>query len=75
MSSRTGIPYFAPYLIEDTPLSVLDLPSGKHRVAVIRQEGSNGDREMQAALLAAGLEPWVNMRDLLGGAPIHLNSL
>ena len=33
-----------------------------------REEGSNGDREMAAALWAAGLEPWdVTMSDLLAG--------
>ncbi len=37
-------------------------------VAVLREEGSNSDREMAAALLAAGLEPWdVTMSDLLAG--------
>ena len=40
----------------------------RHRVAVVRQEGSNGDREMLAAFHAAGLEAWdVNMYDLLNG--------
>jgi phosphoribosylformylglycinamidine synthase len=38
------------------------------RVAVIRQEGSNGDREMLAALHAAGIEAWdIHMRDLTSG--------
>eukprot|EP00326_Haptolina_ericina_P037336 CAMPEP_0181236458 /NCGR_PEP_ID=MMETSP1096-20121128/38191_1 /TAXON_ID=156174 ORGANISM="Chrysochromulina ericina, Strain CCMP281" /NCGR_SAMPLE_ID=MMETSP1096 /ASSEMBLY_ACC=CAM_ASM_000453 /LENGTH=887 /DNA_ID=CAMNT_0023331649 /DNA_START=70 /DNA_END=2734 /DNA_ORIENTATION=- len=38
-------------------------------VAVLRQEGSNGDREMAAALHAGGLEPWdVSMTDLISGA-------
>jgi phosphoribosylformylglycinamidine (FGAM) synthase-like amidotransferase family enzyme len=40
----------------------------KPRVAVLRQEGSNGDREMTAAFFAAGFEVWdVNMHDLLKG--------
>eukprot|EP01035_Chromulina_nebulosa_P023482 gene23482-30441_t len=40
----------------------------KHRVAVIRQEGSNGDREMLSAFHAAGFEAWdVNMQDLISG--------
>eukprot|EP00262_Sarcandra_glabra_P004219 TRINITY_DN1518_c0_g3_i3.p1 TRINITY_DN1518_c0_g3~~TRINITY_DN1518_c0_g3_i3.p1 ORF type:complete len:535 (-),score=84.68 TRINITY_DN1518_c0_g3_i3:316-1881(-) len=40
----------------------------KPKVAVIREEGSNGDREMAAALYAAGFEPWdVTMSDLLSG--------
>jgi len=43
------------------------------RVAVIREEGSNGDREMAAALLMAGFEVWdVNMHDLkTGTASLH----
>ncbi|XP_050236301.1 probable phosphoribosylformylglycinamidine synthase, chloroplastic/mitochondrial [Mercurialis annua] len=41
----------------------------KPKVAVIREEGSNGDREMAAALYATGFEPWdVTMSDLLRGA-------
>ena len=35
---------------------------------MLRQEGSNGDREMLSAFHAAGLEAWdVNMNDLLQG--------
>ncbi|KAM5152249.1 phosphoribosylformylglycinamidine synthase [Mantella aurantiaca] len=38
------------------------------RVGVVREEGSNGDREMAAALLMAGFEVWdVTMEDLLSG--------
>lgn len=41
----------------------------KPKVAIIREEGSNGDREMAAAFYAAGFEPWdVAMSDLLKGA-------
>jgi len=37
-------------------------------VAILREEGSNGDREMAAAFHAAGFEPWdVTMSDLLAG--------
>ncbi len=33
-----------------------------------REEGSNGDREMAAAVHAAGMEPWdITMSDLLAG--------
>lgn len=40
----------------------------KHKVAVIRQEGSNGDKEMLSAFLSAGFEAWdVSVSDLLGG--------
>lgn len=42
--------------------------SSKPKVAIIREEGSNGDREMSAMVLAAGFEPWdVAMSDLLQG--------
>lgn len=38
------------------------------QVAIIREEGSNGDREMAAAMYVAGLEPWdITMSDLLAG--------
>ncbi|EPS62326.1 hypothetical protein M569_12463, partial [Genlisea aurea] len=41
----------------------------KPRVAVLREEGSNGDREMAAAFHSAGFEPWdVTMSDLLRGS-------
>eukprot|EP00238_Polyblepharides_amylifera_P004266 CAMPEP_0196596182 /NCGR_PEP_ID=MMETSP1081-20130531/84635_1 /TAXON_ID=36882 /ORGANISM="Pyramimonas amylifera, Strain CCMP720" /LENGTH=1408 /DNA_ID=CAMNT_0041921059 /DNA_START=152 /DNA_END=4378 /DNA_ORIENTATION=+ len=40
----------------------------KPKVAIIREEGSNGDREMAAAMHTAGLEPWdVTMSDLQNG--------
>ena len=36
------------------------------RVAILRQEGTNGDREMAAAFYLAGMDPWdVCMSDLL----------
>ena len=39
--------------------------SGNPRVAVLREKGTNGDREMIAAFYAAGLDPWdVSMSDL-----------
>ncbi|MFH1292024.1 MAG: phosphoribosylformylglycinamidine synthase [bacterium] len=38
----------------------------KPKVAIIREEGSNGDREMASAFYLAGFEPWdVCMHDLL----------
>ena len=47
----------------------------RHRVAVVRQEGSNGDREMLAAFHAAGLEAWdVNMYVLLTHTITHSNT-
>lgn len=42
-------------------------------MAIIREEGSNGDREMAAAIYTAGMEPWdVTMTDLLS-SKITLN--
>jgi len=39
------------------------------KVAVIREEGTNGDREMSAALFMAGFEVWdITVQDLLNGA-------
>jgi len=36
------------------------------KVAIIREEGTNGDREMAAACYTAGFEPWdISMSDLL----------
>ncbi|CAD6261940.1 unnamed protein product [Miscanthus lutarioriparius] len=44
------------------------IASSKPKVAIIREEGSNGDREMAAAFHAAGFEPWdITMSDLLAG--------
>lgn len=53
-----------------TPASVLEAPvSSKPKVAIVREEGSNGDREMAAAFHLAGFEAWdVNMKDLISGA-------
>lgn len=40
----------------------------KHKVAIIRQEGSNGDKEMISAFISAGFEAWdVSVSDLLSG--------
>ncbi|GJM96398.1 hypothetical protein PR202_ga13228 [Eleusine coracana subsp. coracana] len=44
------------------------MASSKPKVAIIREEGSNGDREMAAAFYASGFEPWdITMSDLLAG--------
>ncbi|XP_058099874.1 probable phosphoribosylformylglycinamidine synthase, chloroplastic/mitochondrial [Magnolia sinica] len=55
---------FTPQFTDEKWMAV----SSKPKVAVIREEGSNGDREMSAALYAAGFEPWdIAMSDLLSG--------
>jgi len=60
-----------PYKLTYTPSPTADAvlsASRKHRVAIVRQEGSNGDREMAAAFHMAGFEAWdVHMSDLLDG--------
>ena len=40
----------------------------KHEVAILREEGSNGDREMTSAFYLAGFKPWdITMTDLIEG--------
>jgi phosphoribosylformylglycinamidine synthase len=63
LASRRAPTWNIPYQVAPTP----ELTS-RHRVAVLREEGTNGDREMAAAVNAAGFEPWdVTMSDLLDG--------
>ena len=74
LASRTSPPYALSFSVEDTESRLLDLPrTEKPKVAIIREEGSNGDREMAAAFYAAGFDVWdVTMTDLLEGRQ-HLN--
>lgn len=55
------------YSLSFTPLpTILKSPESSMKVAVVRQEGSNGDREMISAFHMAGFEAWdVHMSDLL----------
>eukprot|EP00878_Enallax_costatus_P000493 GHUV01000586.1.p1 GENE.GHUV01000586.1~~GHUV01000586.1.p1 ORF type:complete len:953 (+),score=239.62 GHUV01000586.1:313-2859(+) len=67
LKSRTApkwvLPFTPSYTAADNVSS-----TDKVRVAVIREEGSNGDREMAAAVYAAGMEPWdITMSDLIAG--------
>eukprot|EP00448_Togula_jolla_P003612 CAMPEP_0170614120 /NCGR_PEP_ID=MMETSP0224-20130122/24630_1 /TAXON_ID=285029 /ORGANISM="Togula jolla, Strain CCCM 725" /LENGTH=1283 /DNA_ID=CAMNT_0010939755 /DNA_START=66 /DNA_END=3917 /DNA_ORIENTATION=+ len=63
--ARKVPPYNLSFVPEPTPTAALS-SSRKQRVAIIRQEGSNGDREMAAAFHMAGFEAWdVHMTDLL----------
>ncbi len=64
LRNRVGPQYTVSFKCVPIDLSL----RSNHRVAVIRQEGSNGDREMLSAFYAAGFDAWdVNMRDLLDG--------
>jgi phosphoribosylformylglycinamidine synthase len=65
--NRKGPVFQIPFTPRPTENALL---KGKNRprVAVIREEGSNGDREMVSAFFLAGFEPWdVTMTDLLQG--------
>jgi len=57
------------YNISFVPEETSDIFSGKYikpKVAILREEGSNGDREMTSAFFAAGFDVWdVTMTDLL----------
>jgi phosphoribosylformylglycinamidine synthase len=68
---RQGPAYHLPFTPQPTAPAILARPA-KPKVAILRDEGSNSDREMSAAFLSAGFEPWdVSMTDLLAGR-IHL---
>jgi phosphoribosylformylglycinamidine synthase len=59
--------YLFSFIPEPTPANILE-SADRPKVAVIREEGSNGDREMISALYLAGFEPWdVTMSDLIEG--------
>ncbi len=65
---RTGPTYHIPFVPEPTPPQLLT-KRDKPRVAILRDEGSNSDREMSSAFYAAGFEPWdICMNDLLSGS-------
>ncbi len=64
---RPGRNYHLTFEPLPTPALLLDRED-KPKVAIMREEGSNGDREMTSAFYAAGFEPWdVTMTDLLRG--------
>ena len=64
---RKGPSYVIPFSPKPTSDTILARAS-KPKVAIIREEGSNGDREMVSAFYLAGFEPWdVTMADLLQG--------
>lgn len=67
LKSRRAPQWNLTYTPVPTDDSILKL-EGKHKVAILRQEGSNGDREMISAFLSAGFEAWdVTVSDLLNG--------
>jgi phosphoribosylformylglycinamidine synthase len=62
---RKGPQYVLTFAPKNTPQTLLER-NDKPKVAIIREEGSNGDREMASAFYQAGFETWdVTMTDLL----------
>lgn len=63
--SRTAPKYELTFTPEPTP-QILIKRDTKPKVAILREEGSNGDREMAAAFYLAGFEVWdICMQDLI----------
>ena len=62
---RPGPDYTLSFDPQDTPAALLER-NEKPKVAIIREEGSNSDREMTSAFYQAGFEPWdIAMTDFL----------
>jgi phosphoribosylformylglycinamidine synthase len=67
LRSRKAPAWSLTYAPAATAPALLERPA-KPKVAILREEGSNGDREMTSAFYAAGFEPWdVTMSDLRAG--------
>lgn len=70
---QSGLKYDVPFMPHVTSQEILNAID-KPKVAILREEGSNSDREMSSAFYAAGFEPWdVTMTDLLTGKVKDLN--
>ncbi len=64
---RKGPGYIIPFEPQLTPTHLLEAKD-KPEVAILREEGSNGDREMTSAFYQAGFRPWdITMTDLIRG--------
>lgn len=67
LHNREGLSYEVSFVPEETPNEIISADN-KPKVAILREEGSNGDREMTSAFFASGFEPWdVSVNDLLDG--------
>jgi phosphoribosylformylglycinamidine synthase len=67
LRTRTGPEFHIPFEVAHTAPGILTR-TAKPKVAVVREEGSNSDREMSSAFHLAGFEAWdVSMTDLLAG--------
>ena len=64
---RKGPSYIVHFKTKPTPAAFLEAKD-KPEVAILREEGSNGDREMTSAFYQVGFRPWdVAMNDLISG--------
>jgi phosphoribosylformylglycinamidine synthase len=64
---RTGQKYTVSFEPKPAPVHVLETME-KLDVAILREEGSNGDREMTSAFYQAGFRPWdITVTDLVSG--------
>lgn len=71
--SRQGPRYSLPFQPRKTLPEIL-AAEDKPKVAILREEGSNSDREMSSAFYLAGFEVWdICMNDLLAGT-VDLNN-
>ncbi|MFZ2556075.1 MAG: phosphoribosylformylglycinamidine synthase [Minisyncoccia bacterium] len=56
------------YKLSFTPVTSATSLGDRPKTAIIREEGTNGDREMASACYMAGLDPWdITMQDILDG--------
>ncbi|MBI2798466.1 phosphoribosylformylglycinamidine synthase [Candidatus Saccharibacteria bacterium] len=69
VNNLTSVPnYKLSFVPQKTDLNIMKARY-KPKVAILREEGTNGDREMAASFMAAGFEAWdVAMHDLLNGS-------
>jgi len=64
---RKGLQYILTFTPQNTEQKIF-LSAAQPRVAILREEGSNGDREMTSAFYQAGFEVWdITMTDLIEG--------
>jgi phosphoribosylformylglycinamidine synthase len=64
---RKGPHYSVTFKPAPTPARLLEAKY-KPKVGILREEGSNGDREMTSAFFQAGFTPWdISMTDLIAG--------
>ena len=67
LRERAAPTYHVPWDMAPSAPEIL-VRAAKPKVAIVREEGSNSDREMASAFFLSGFEPWdIAMSDLLAG--------